>query len=32
MMVLSIIDKLNEWVNPFKTWIEDNHNRRIKQG
>ena len=26
MMILSIIDSINEFIEPFKGWIEDNHN------
>ena len=25
-MILSFVDKLNEWIEPFRTWIENNHN------
>lgn len=24
-MIITIIDKLNEWVEPFKNWIYDNY-------
>ena len=25
-MILTIIDKLNEWVEPFHTWLDNHHN------
>ena len=25
-MLLSFLDKLNEWVEPFKDWIYEHHN------
>ncbi len=28
-MTLSIIDKMNEWVEPFKNWIMANHGNPI---
>lgn len=24
-MILSIIDTLNDWIEPFKDWVIDNH-------
>ena len=24
-MILTIIDKLNEWVEPFHAWLDNNH-------
>lgn len=27
--MLSIVDKLNEWVEPFKNFVEENHNNPI---
>lgn len=28
-MTLSIIDKLNEWIEPFKAWIMRNHGNPV---
>ena len=28
-MILSFVDKLNEWIEPFRTWIENNHNNQF---
>lgn len=28
-MLLSIIDQLNEWVEPIKGWIYENHNNPL---
>lgn len=28
-MILSIIDKLNEWVEPFHAWVDANHNNPL---
>ena len=28
-MILNIIDKLNEWVQPFKAWVDANHNNPL---
>ena len=28
-MILTIIDKLNEWVEPFHSWIDANHNNPL---
>ena len=28
-MTLSIIDRINEWVEPFKNWVMTNHNNPI---
>ncbi len=28
-MLLSIIDKLNEWIEPVRAWLEANHNNPL---
>ncbi len=28
-MILTIIDKLNEWIEPFHAWVDNNHNNPI---
>lgn len=28
-MILSIIDKLNEWMEPVKAWIDANHSNPV---
>lgn len=25
-MILSVIDSINKFIQPFRSWIEDNHN------
>lgn len=28
-MILNIIDKLNEWIKPFKDFVDANHNNPV---